>query len=341
MHIWKLVGTVAVATSFVACGGGGGENSVALSSTQTNFEAAFLTNTASQFAWWVPPQDTAPTDEVAYFFYEARTAIASSPRDGVVERELTFHNLSNLKANYDGTYSVTRVLKDGEIHYRDWPSKSTFTYSGDNVIWNRYSKDGSRLLYTTELIDITPSQALTGALRDSTAAKSYFSFFKLNTPTNFDFTVSWDAGSSYTLFKQKHVDETIFVWDWPSETRTYDANVSPYPGTEATIEKFADSLSSSGGLIFDGVTYTLSDGNIVNKGGVRMWVAKNKRPTSASPTTQYLCLIELNEKLYAGAIVPAGSIFRQLDAVDSTIVLENNMFLNPAAVQSVKNAIKF
>jgi hypothetical protein len=95
------------------------------------------------------------------------------------------------------------------------------------------------------------------------------------------------------------------------------------------------------GIAIDNIYYTLDSGVISTIKGARVWVAKNNRPTSSSPTVGYFSLIELNGKIFYGMFRKAGARLNSIDGIDKTIVNDYNIRLNYNAAQSIKQSVKF
>lgn len=172
--------------------------------------------------------------------------------------------------------------------------------------------------------------------------KSFYWFARQTAQTaNFDFTKNWLAGSTYFTRKAYRLADSVFVYD--TSGTTYDANVTPVPTSVTTIEDLFNSASyvAAGGVTVDGVVYPYSGGAIRSIEGVRAWVATNKRPASVRPTDEYVVLFELNGKIYYGGLQKAGTRFKYIDGVDSTIVNDYLIRLNSTAGASIKQAVKF
>jgi len=237
---------------------------------------------------------------------------------------------------------VIRVLKSGVIYMGNHDSKSTWTYAGSDVLSNGYASDGLTLLSTTVYDNWSSPIALSGQIGAATILKSFLSFTKSTSQTvNFDFSQSWLSGSTYFTRKGYQKNDTLYLRDWTGTT--YTSAVTPYSGTESTIEAYFAStpVATTGGFTYDGVLYNLASGTIGTIEGARAWVANAKRPTSASATDEYVTLVELNGKIYFGVLEKAGTRFKYVDGVDATIINDYNIRLNSTAATSLKATFKF
>ena len=343
----KLALAASAVATLVACGGGGGGGTPAatsptLSVTQQNFETAALKDYWVRYSWFLPSTNVAPTSGTHYM-YEDKFNSPASPSTGAQDQGGTAINLASTLAlpNMSQQF-VSRILKSGVIYLTNHDSKATWTYAGSDVLSNQYASDGLTLLSTTVYDNWSAPIALNGQIGATTILKSFLGFTKLTTQTvNFDFSQSWLPGSTYFTRKGYQKNDTLYLRDWSGTT--YTAAVTPYGGTETTIEAYFAStpIATAGGFTFDGVLYNLASGTIGSIEGARAWIANAKRPTSASATDEYLTLIELNGKIYFGFLEKAGTRFNYVDGVDATIINDYNIRLNSTAATSMKAAIKF
>ena len=337
----------ALVLSLAACGGGGGGGdapaggSQTLSVTQKNFEAATLNDYWIRFDWNVPTTNVAPTTGTHYFYGDKFNSPAS-PSTGAQDQGGAAINFATTLALPNLTQKfVSRKLKSGVIYVSNHDSKATWTYSGSDVLSNGYAADGLTLLTTTDYDTWSSPIALTGQIGATTILKSFLGFTKLNTPVNLDFSASWLPGSTYFTRKGYQKNDTLYLLDWTG--RTYTSAVTPYAGTETTIEAYFanSSIATAGGFTYDNVLYNFASGTVGVVEGARSWIANAKRPTSASPTDEYVTLTELNGKIYFGVLEKAGTRFKYVDGVDSTIINDYNIRLNSTAATSMKAAVKF
>ena len=338
----KSIIAVAAAALLAACGGGGGEGSTApvvLSATQQNFETTTKADFYAALNWYLPNTDVAPTTGTHYLYYGVNS-VSTSPQSGAVLNAQSAVNLTTTLALPSmAQQSVSRVLKNGAIYVANGSSRQMWSYSGNDVVLTTYATDGTTALFAADYDDWSAPVALAGAIGTTPIVHSFLGFTRLNEPSNFDFSQSWLSGSSYFTRKGFQQATTLFLNDWTG--RTYDVDVSPYPGTATTIETMFANPGFAGGISVDGVAYTLASGSISSMQGARVWVATNPKPASASPTTGYVAFAELNGKIFFGSVRKAGARLNVIDGVDSTIVDDYNIRLNSTAVQSLKQAVRF
>jgi hypothetical protein len=341
----KALLALAMSTTFLAaCGGGGGDGApatIALSPTQTNFEAAALKGTYSSFDWSLPTTNVTPVNGTHFFLAHNFSAAASPSAGPQVVIETTSNMTRTLGLPTMSNRNVDRVLKSGVIYVTNSTSKGAFSYVGNDVVSTAYATDGLTPLFASVYDSWSTPIALTGQIGTATILKSFLGFTRLNTPNNLDFSQSWLAGSSYFTRKGYRQADTVFVYD--TSGTTFNANVTPVPTTVLTLEDLFNSaaFTANGGVLVDGVVYPFSAGSIRSIEGVRTWVATNKRPASASATEAFVVLFELNGKIYYGNLEKAGTRFKFIDGVDNTIVNDYSIRINATAAASIKQAVKF
>ena len=331
--------TVAMVT---ACGGGGSGDSgtkSGLSITQQNFETTTKADYYVTFDWYLPNTDMAPTNGTNFFNYGINLALTSPSAGPVLNTTSSINMTKTLKLPDATKRYVDRVLKSGVIYYTNDTSKQVWSYAGNDVLLTTYATDGQTKLYTSVYDDWSAPIPFSGTIGTTSILKSFYGFTRLNTPSNFDFTNYWYVGSSYFTRKGYQQADTLFVWDWTGVS--YDANVTPYSGSESTIEALFSTNKYMNGIGVDNVLYKINEGTISTIEGTRTWVANVPRPTSASPTTGFVALFELNGKIYGGALRKAGARFNSVDGIDSTKINDYNIKLNSKAVESLKQTVKF
>lgn len=347
-----LLAMIAITVLLASCGGSGSDVDsdtapapgpspapMSLSQTQQNFIASAVSNSYAHLYWKLPESNTSPVDGTHYFV-AAKFSFTASPAQGAQEYVRTVENMStNLSVPNSATLRPYRAIKNGAIYAVD-ESKSIVEFKDEYVQAQLYATDGRTKLHAT-LFDFWGELTnLSGALASSDILKNYYGFSRLPTPSNLDMAVAWRPGSSYVLRKRLNVDEVIRVIDWREQT--VDANVIPWSGTQTTLETmFAYVTRDFGGLTLSGTTYQIGDGEIQTKEAVRIWIAKNLQPVSASPSGSYACMFELNGKLYYCTVTLAGTREKRVSGLDSTIVLDDTVRFNATAIQSIKDAVRF
>lgn len=343
MRVFKLVGAALVVASLTACGGGGGGGETGastLSTTQENYLASSYSNSYNGFIWRLPTDTSTPIDGTHYF---AATKYASNanPANGTTDINLTVDNLSKSLTNPPTASLFTqRVLINGVIYVTNASSKTEVSFTDGLVRMQRYATDGVTKLPIRDFDEWSAPIPLSGTLANSEALKTYYNFANTTRSTNLDMSTQWRAGASYVTRKQIITNEAIELLDW--NTTTYDANVSPWSGTQTTIEDMFNYVTTTfGGVTWRGTTYQIDDGTITTKQGARTWISSAPLPTSTSPTTARTCVVELNGKIYFGQIFEAGTRVRMLSNTDSTVILDDSIRFNADAVESIRDAVKF
>ena len=310
-----------------------------LSTTQANFEASTKNDAVASFDWYLPTSNVAPVPGTAFFLYSI-DSIASSPASGAVQDQHSVVDLaSTLSMPPTSRLSVSRVLKNGTIYAVNDASMQVWTYSGNDVVTTTYAADGTTPLLSGDYDDWSAPIPLTGTIESATVLQSFFGFLRFDEPLNYDFTKTWQAGSSYFTRKGFQNGSALFLRDWSGTT--YDANVTPYPGSETTIEAMFANPGYAGGIVVDKVPYVIGSGSISTIEGARVWVATNPRPASTSPTEGFVAFAQLRGAIYYGTLRKAGARFKTIDGVDSTIVHDYSVRVNVRAAESIQQSVKY
>ena len=260
----SILTTISVAM-VTACGGGGSGDSgtkSGLSITQQNFETTTKADYYVTFDWYLPDTDMAPTKGTHFFNYKINSALISPSVGPVLNTTSNINMTKTLDLTDPLTRYVERFLKSGVIYHANDTSKKVWSYAGNDVLLTTYAADGQTKLYTSVYDDWSAPIPFSGTIGTTSILKSFFGFTRLNTPSNFDFTQDWYVGSSYFTRKGYQQADTLVVWDWTE--KTYDSNITPYLGTESTIEAlFSKSeFVKEGGIKLENVLYTINDGII-------------------------------------------------------------------------------
>jgi hypothetical protein len=341
-NILRLLLATASVAILAACGGGGGVggDTTRLSEVQRNYIASSVANSYNGFSWYLPTDASSPVSGTN-FFVATTVALSASPEVGPQTISSGLTNMAATLALPDATkLSVIRVLLNGVIYASNFTSRADASFVGDAVRLQPYAVDDQTKLPAQDFDYWSEPIILTGQLAQSEILKKYYRFSTTTRLNNLDMSKSWQAGSSYVVRKKLFVDEAVEVSDW--NTRTYDENVTPWSGSQSTIEDmFSYVTMNFGGVTWNGTTYQLADGEITSKQGVRMWISNNKNPASSSPTDSYTCIFELNGKIYFGRYIAAGTREKIINQLDTTVVLDSSIRFNAIAVQSIRDAVKF
>ena len=333
----KSILTASIAGVLTACGGGGDSGSkIVLSITQQNFETTAIADYFASFDSNLPATNVAPTPGAHFFRYESNSA-PSSPYAGPVANTRSIADMSNKLASPEDAskHNVERILKSKVIYVKNDTSKQEWSYVGNDVLLTSYADDGKTTLYTTVYDEWSAPTPFSETIKATSILYSFFDF----RPENFYDDKKWLVASSYFTRKGYQSADTLYVLDWPGAEKTYNANVSYYPGTENSIETLFS--VTTGGIDQDSVFYKFNDGKLGVNGGVITWVANKPRPENASATEGYFVLFELKDKIYRGMLRKAGARLKSLDGVYSTKINDYDIRLNSNAVESLKQTVKF
>jgi hypothetical protein len=114
---------------------------------------------------------------------------------------------------------------------------------------------------------------------------------------------------------------------------TTGTNLTPCSTTTPTLAAFFPYVSTA-----DNTTYNLNAGQIETLAGVQAWVSNT--PLSNTATTQYRVFYLANGQIYSASVVRDGTT-EGVMPLGGTSPQNFTVFLNNAAVQSVKAAITF
>lgn len=142
---------------------------------------------------------------------------------------------------------------------------------------------------------------------------------------------SWQAGSAYMKVVRQVVGNTVGVGDCVAPETT-GTNITPCSTTVSTLENFFPYASA-----LDGTTYQLADGQITTLAGVRAWVANTALSTA---TPEYRVFYQSNGGIYAGYLIKDGTPL-QIAPSGGATPTNFYIFLNSAALQSIKSAVNF
>lgn len=331
--IHPLFAAASLSLLLSACGGG---SSDVKSAVQSAFEAAALkTGSGYNYLNWT-------NDSTGFTsLFAIKNALPSSPFDATnktVQAETTATSLSaNLAvpASFsDGSgYYSTVVDENGALAKALVSSNFNITYDGDKVIWLQKTITGTQGYITS--IDSIAATSLTGTVIDGMKK-----LFPTLTSTDVDSTNVFSANAAYYEVKFSRPRDQMFLHDWDNNSTTDPGSVTAIGnGAISKIEDAVPYTSSS-----DGVTYQLADGDISTYNGKRIWVAKTKRPATATPRTAYRVFIEVAGVVYTGAIEKQGSIIKRRPVgapTDGSQDVDYFLFWNDQAIADMKSAVKF
>jgi len=328
-------------------GGGGGTSSAANLSTPTvttdlttQNAAAALTSGYYSLSWSVPAAGVAPVSGTNYL-YSVHIITPASPASGTQTYNLTESNLATTLALPDISQTgISRVVKDGKVYARSSQDKISVYFSGNDVVFDDLASDGSTVISSGLFDSWSAPIALSSSDPIQIAPdelKAAVGFLTRTTDSNFDFSPRWQAGSAYYKVSSVRRIDTLYTYDWSG--KTYDSNING-SNFSGTLEQFFASITNNT-LTIGSQQFTIGDGTISSVSGVRAWVANTAVPASTLPTTGYYTLYEMNGSIYIGYLERANTRIHQISSLDGTVLLDYSVRLNDAAINSIKQALKF
>jgi len=198
----------------------------------------------------------------------------------------------------------TRVLKNGVILVVP-DNVNRIRYVGSEVLAESLATDGSSVGITVrrsnqEWVDLSGNLKASTPLDLQHITNSYFT-----NPAVLKNDAVYAAGAAYLKYTSTTVGDRYNAFD----CRT------PAPGTAQitaceTGKVLEDLLTAGYSSTSDLRSYKLADGAITTVEGVRMWIASQPRPNSASmsSTLQYRVYFEMNGNVYTGALIKDGTV---------------------------------
>ena len=344
--------TVTLLTLALAgCGGGGSSsgtpapsvaapNTPAVSDAQKNYESVALSSNGGLHyltgrLGFTTSSSGALSISPGSYFYTDDSSIPQSAVNGAQTVSVAFSTAAKTLA-LPALSGNTRIVVNGTVYVQAFPNQPQVTYSGANVQEVYLATDGKTVVRTF-LGTSYSTTALSGLISSSPAELFTGSMLGLITNTIngnslYNQQASWQSGAAYLKVVRQYVGDTLFVGDC-SGPATIGPNVSPCSTTVATVEGLFPRVSTA-----DGVTYQIGDGQIVTLAGVRAWVATAPVQNTAIP--QYRVFYQSNGAVYSGTLIKNGTPL-QIPALGSAVAQNFYIFLNNAALQSVKSAVNF
>lgn len=342
----------ATAFSLALAGCGGGSSSGALgpqplSDAQKNYESvalsakgglhymqgamAFLVDTVVPVNGQPPPSATLSPGS---FFYSDDSSIPQTAAASPQPISLTTTNVSSTLSLPMPPLTGGRYLINGAVYTAAYPAQAQVSYSGNNVLESYLATDGKTVVRAL-LGSSYAATGLSGLITSSPA--ELFTGSKLGLITNsingtplYNQQASWQSGSAYLKVVRQYFGDTLYVGD--CGVATTGPNITPCSTTVAALEGWFPRVSTT-----DGVTYQIGDGQIVTLAGVRAWIANASLKTA---TAQYRVYYQSNGAIYSGILTKDGTPL-QIPALSTGTTQNFYIFLNNAAMQSIKSAINF
>lgn len=342
MHPTRLAALLS-ALMVSACGGGSNGTTTApvttipLSEAQKNYESMALSANgglhylSGMLGYSTSSTGTAITPDS--YFYTTDSSIPLSPASGPQQLAVALTTVaSTLKL--PPSVPAPRYLVNGIVYTLAAPAQAQVSYKGDSVLETKFAADGKTVVYSTLGTSYLPVP-ITGLIAAS--PDELLSSSSLNVLTNtvngispYNKQAVWQTGAAYMKVVRKIVGDTLAVGDCFAPV-TSGSNLTPCSTTASTLEAFFPQKNS------DGTSLQLNDGKIVVLAGVRAWVANTPLHF---PTEQYRTFFEYNGKIAIGTLGKDGTTL-QLDSSSGSTPQNFYVFLNKAALQSVKSAVNF
>lgn len=339
--------TVTLLTLALAgCGGGGSSSSTpapstpAVSDAQKNYESVALSsNGGLHYVFGSLAFSTSSSGALSIspgsYFYTDDSSIPQSAANGAQTVAVAFSTAAKTLA-LPALSGNTRIVVNGTVYVQAFPNQPQITYSGANVQESYLATDGKTVVRTF-LGTSYSTTALSGLI--SSSPGELFSGSMVGLITNiingnslYNKQASWQSGAAYLKAVRHYVGDTLFVGDCGGAATT-GPNVSPCSTTIAAVEGLFPRVSVS-----DGVTYQIGDGQIVTLAGVRAWVATAPVQNTAIP--QYRVFFQSNGAVYGGTLIKDGTPLNT-PVLGGGAAQNFYIFLNNAALQSVKSAVNF
>ncbi|SDG61914.1 hypothetical protein SAMN05216466_104176 [Paraburkholderia phenazinium] len=344
--------SIAVALSAIlvaGCGGGSGSSSsnplfsgspaTNLSAVQQSYESVALASNGGlhtlQGSLSLTTSSTGALSlSPSSYFYSINSSIPQSAANGPQTVTVTYTSeASTLTMPSIG--GAARYLINGTIYVRPIPDQAQVSYSGQNVSENYFATDGKTVVESLlgTSYTVVPLSGLLSSAPSELATNSNFGILTntYNGQSLYNQQASWQAGSSYVKAVRQVVGNTVGVGDCVLP-QTTGVNITPCSATVSTLEGFFPYASAS-----DGTTYQITDGQIMTLAGVRAWVANTALSTA---TPEYRVFYQNNGAIYTGYLIKDGTPL-QTQSAGSTTAQNFSIFLNNAALQSIKSAINF
>lgn len=329
------------------CGGGGGGGSSSnplfnssasnLSAVQQSYESVALAGNGGLHSLvgslTVTTSSTgAASISPSSYFYSDNSSIPQSPANGPQTLTVTYTSVASTlpMPALDGAY---RYVINGTVYVRAFPAQAQVSYSGANVLESYFATDGKTAVESLLGTSYTVVP-LSGLLSNAPAELVNDSDFGILTNTFngqsfYNQQASWQSGAAYVKMTRQVVGDTLGTGDCALPVTT-GTSITPCSATISTLEGFFPFAA-------DGTTYQLAGGQIVSLAGVRAWVSNTALSTA---TPEYRVFFQNNGSIYAGYLVRNGTVL-QSEPLSGSTPQSFDIFLNSAALQSVKSAINF
>ena len=326
----------------MSCSESSNNNNTQLSATQINFEASEKDVPLNAIYWNLPETDIAPG--AGHYFYLDQYSISDSPSLGEQRVTKTRTNLTSTLSLPATDLTPARIVVNGTVYVIDDKSIIKIKYSNGNIIKTYATSDNTQNLLSFVTDYWSAPTKLSGVIIGSDFASHNLGFTDLGEPHNFNENYSWLPNSAYVIRKSYLENDALFLKDWSTTRVSTGTNVIPLQIAGInTIEAYFNYRSSKGlgPLVFDGMSFNLTDGTIKTVQGLRTWIANTPKPVTYKPTTEYLTISEMNGMLYEGAFISAQTRTLVNDQTNLGSTLDYTVSLNDQAISSIKKLINF
>jgi hypothetical protein len=326
-----------------ACGGGGSGSSssnastLSLSAAQQSYESVVLASNGGQhYVQGSLSFTTSATGATSLnpgsALFTLDSSLAQSPATAGPQMMTTGSSTLD-SALAVPTINGQRYLVNSAIVVSAVPDQVQVSYSGPNVQETSFATDGKTPVQTLLGTSYTVVP-LSGAIASSPAELLTGTALSLLTNTIngaslYNQQAQWQPGSAYLKATRQIVGDTVLVGDCAAPDTT-GTNVTPCATTASTLTAFFPHTSPA-----DNKTYNLGDGQIVTLAGAQAWVST---ATIKTPTTEYRVYFQIDGQIYSGVVIRDGTTLA-IEPAGSTTPQDFYLFLNGAAVQSVKAAL--
>lgn len=276
-----------------ACGGGGD----GLSQTQATFESLYLSPNALYSSASNLPFSGVPVAGSIYYFYDTATSLSKSPSTGAQRViEATRTDLTHTPLGLPPSQTGTWYLVDGGFYKPGSPFTHEISYSNGEVVDTPLSEDLMHRLPSVASTKMTVTP-LTGPLVSAASqTTSFLSDAIYRNPALTKPGAVWGAGASCVTSTTRFTNDVYYVYD---------------PSTPMASNTTIANLIAQNKLFGPNIIYGTDDGTVTTVQGVKVYTGKNAIPQPV-PLNKipafYAAFYELNNNVYAGQQVKAGSV---------------------------------
>lgn len=275
-----------------------------LSADQAVFEFLALhsgTNPSAAYniGWNLPTTGT-PVAGTNYLDQQSYSMTTSPLTAG--SQTVTFSTPASISATLGLPASLllpNRYLVNGQILVGSGPGwQVTISYPGSGVQFDYLAADGKTVVSSQSRSGFILYKLSTQSV--PLAVQTWFGVLNSNSLLTNNSDSGFVSGSACMEFTDTQITDVYLVYDYNGST----VGNTPNPVASGTT---IAALMAGGGILSnsDGTTYTLALGMVSVINGVHTYVATNPRPNQI--TTAYRTFYELNDNVYTGEVIKAGT----------------------------------